>query len=147
MILAARGVTGLQESRSDPLLSDYTVMRMRSAFILIAAMILGAVSGNATDRRLRIDVSPRISQAPAEVRIRAIVTPSAKNRGLKIVADSGDYFRSSYIPLDGADAAPVTVTSFKNLPTGQYEIWVTLIDADGGQEMDRRTITVTGAAR
>jgi methionine-rich copper-binding protein CopC len=123
-------------------------MRMRSALVVIAATVmLGAESGNATDRRLRIEVSPRVSQAPAEVRIRAIVTPSAENRALKVVADSGDYFRSSYISLDGADSASVTVTSFKNLPTGQYEISVTLIDADGEQEVDRRTLMVTGAIR
>ena len=53
--------------------------------------------GTATDR-LKIDVSPRISAAPAVVRIRATVTPSSENRGLKIVADSGDYLRSSFVP-------------------------------------------------
>ena len=120
-------------------------MRMRSTLVLIAAMaLLFATPGNATDSRLKIDVSPRISPAPAVVRIRATVTPSAENRGLTIVADSGDYFRSSYVPLDGADAASVTVTSFKNLPSGEYEISVTLVDAQGGHTVDRRLIMVTG---
>ena len=120
-------------------------MRMRSTLVLIVAMaLLFATAGKATDSRLKIDVSPRISVAPAVVRIRATVTPSAENRGLKIVADSGDYFRSSYIPLSGADAASVTVTSFKNLPTGEYEISVTLVDAQGGHTVDRRLIMVTG---
>jgi hypothetical protein len=122
-------------------------MRMRSMLLLIAAMaLLGATPGS-TDSRLKIEVSPRISQAPAAVRIRAVVTPSDENRGLQIVADSGDYFRSSYIPLDGADAASVTVTSFKNLPSGEYEITVTLIEAGGGHVMDRRMIMVAGSVR
>lgn len=118
-------------------------MRIRHTILLMGAVLLGATPGNATDSRLKIDVSPRISAAPAVVRIRAIVPPSAENRGLKIVADSGDYFRSSFVPLDGADAASVTVTSFKNLPGGEYEITVTLVGADGDQAMDRRLIMVT----
>jgi hypothetical protein len=119
-------------------------MRIRHTILLIGAtVLLGATPGNATDSRLKIDVSPRISAAPAVVRIRAIVTPSAENRGLKIVADSGDYFRSSFVPLDGADAASVTVTSFKNLPGGEYEISVTLVGDKGDQAMDRRLIMVT----
>jgi hypothetical protein len=121
-------------------------MRMRSMLVLIAAMaLLGATPGNATDSRLKIEVSPRISQAPALVRIRASVTPSDENRGLKIVADSGDYFRSSYIPLDASEA--VSVTSFKNLPSGQYEISVTLIEPGGGHVMERQTIMVAGSVR
>jgi len=57
-------------------------MRMRSAFsFIVATLVLCTAPGSAADGRLRIEVSPRISQAPAEVRIRAIVSPSAQNRG------------------------------------------------------------------
>jgi hypothetical protein len=124
-------------------------MRMRSTVILIAAtVLLGAVPGSATDTRLRIEVSPRISNAPAQVRVRAIVTPNAENRGLRIVADSGDYFRSSYLTLDGDNASLVTETSFKNLPGGDYEISVTLVDMQGhATSMDRRSVMVTSAGR
>jgi hypothetical protein len=118
-------------------------MRIRNTILLIAVtVLLGAMPGKATDR-LKIDVSPRISAAPAVVRIRATVTPSAENRGLRIVADSGDYFRSSFVPLDGADAASVTVTSFKNLPGGEYDITVTLVGENGDQVIVRRPIMVT----
>ena len=122
---------------------------MRNALILIAAtVLLGATPGKAAESRLRIEVSPRISQAPAVVRIRAIVTPSPENRGLRVVADSSEFFRSSYLPLDGADAAPITETSFKNLPGGEYEVIVTLVDAQGhATNVDRRTITVTSVGR
>src|SRR5262245_11970809 len=108
-------------------------MGMRSALsLIIATVFLCTAPGSAAaDGRLRIEVSPRISQAPAEVRIRAIVSPSAENRGLRIVADSGDFFRSSYLTLDGADAAPITETSFKNLPGGEYEVTVALVDWQG----------------
>lgn len=124
-------------------------MRIRGALILVpVAVLLGAVPGSAAESRLRIEVSPRISQAPAQVRIRVIVTPSAANRGLRITADSGDFFRSSYLALDGADAALITETSFKNLPGGEYEVTVTLVDSEGHTAtVDRRTITVTSTGR
>lgn len=124
-------------------------MRMRSALsLVVATALLWAVPGSAADDRLRIEVTPRISQAPAQVRIRAIVTPSAENRGLRVTADSGEFFRSSYLPLDGADAAPITDTSFKNLPGGEYQVSVTLVDSQGhATYVDRRTIMVTTAGR
>ena len=122
---------------------------MRSALsLVVATALLWAVPGSAADDRLRIEVTPRISQAPAQVRIRAVVTPNAENRGLRVVADSGEFFRSSYMPLDGAGAAPITDTSFKNLPGGEYEVSVTLVDSQGhATNVDRRTITVTSAGR
>jgi hypothetical protein len=125
------------------------VMRIRCALILVAVTALpGTVPGSAAEGRLRIEVSPRISQAPAQVRIRAIVMPSAENRGLRITADSGDFFRSSFLSLDGADAAPITETSFKNLPGGEYEVTVALVDSQGhATNVDRRTVTVTSIGR
>lgn len=124
-------------------------MWMRSALsLVVATAILCGAPGSAANSRLHIDVSPRISQAPAQVRIRATVTPSAENRGLRIVADSGDFLRSSYLPLDGAAAAPITETSFRNLPGGEYEVTVTLVDSQGhATNVDRRTIMVTAAGR
>jgi hypothetical protein len=124
-------------------------MGMRSTLVLLAATaFLSSPTGSAGDNRLRIEVSPRISHAPAQVRIRAIVPPHAENRGLRIVADSGDYFRSSYLTLDGADAAPITETSFKNLPGGEYEVTVALVDAQGqATSLDKRTIVVTAGGQ
>lgn len=124
-------------------------MRRPRAVVLVAvAALLGTVPGSTAESRLRIEVSPRISQAPAQVRVRAIVTPNAENRGLRITADSGDFFRSSYLTLDGADAASITETSFKNLPSGEYEVSVTLIDWHGhATSGDRRTVTVIAGGR
>jgi hypothetical protein len=113
-------------------------------FALMAALTVA--SGDAADSPLRIEVSPRISSAPAVVRIRAIVTPDAANRVLHIVVDSGSYYRSSMVPLDGANAAAVTETTFKNIPGGDYEVTVALVDASGRpRTMDRREVTVSAS--
>lgn len=121
-------------------------MRFRNLVFSIATVtILGVAGSDATEARLRIEVTPRVSPAPASVRVRAIVPPDAANRALQIVADSGAYYRSSMVPLDGANAAEVTETMLKNLPGGEYEVSVALIDADGRRTIDRRQVMVMSA--
>lgn len=111
-------------------------------FALMAALIVA--SGDAAVSPLRIEVSPRISSAPAVVRIRAIVAPDAANRALHFVVDSGAYYRSSMVPLDGANAAAVTEMTLKNIPGGDYEVTVALVDASGRpRTTDRREVTVS----
>jgi hypothetical protein len=120
-------------------------MRLGNTVFCFAIMAaLTVASGDAADSRLRIEVSPRISAAPAVVRIRAIVTPDAANRALHIVVDSDSYYRSSMVPLDGANAAAVTETTLKNIPGGDYEVSVALVDAFGRpRTTDRREVTVS----
>jgi hypothetical protein len=113
------------------------------SFAIIA--VLSVASGDAAESRLRIEVSPRISSAPAVVRIRAIVTPDAANRALHIVVDSGSYYRSSMVYLDGANAAAVTETTLKNLPGGDYEVSIALLEADGRRTVDKREVMVASA--
>jgi hypothetical protein len=114
-------------------------------FVLII-IALSAASGSATDNRLRIEVSPRVSAAPAVVTIRAIVAPDSANRALHIVVESRSYYRSSMVPLDGANAAAITETKLKNLPGGDYEVTVALVDAAGKRTVDRRELSVTSVA-
>lgn len=119
-------------------------MRASSIVLWVAVItVLGVASGDATESRLRIEVSPRVSAAPAVVRVRAIVAPDAANRALQIVADSGAFYRSSMVPLDGANAAMITETTLKNLPGGEYEVSVTLVEANGRHTIDRRSVMVT----
>jgi len=121
-------------------------MRLGNIILAFAIMaVLSVASGDAAESRLRIEVSPRISSAPAVVRIRAIVTPDAANRALHIVVDSGSYYRSSMVYLDGANAAAVTETTLKNLPGGDYEVSVALLEADGRRTVDKREVMVASA--
>ena len=47
------------------------------------------------------------------------------------------------MPLDGANAAAVTDTTLKNIPGGDYEVTVALVDAAGrARTVDRREVTV-----
>lgn len=116
----------------------------RIAVALVAVAVLGATAGDAADDRLRIDVYPRITAAPAAVRVRAMVAPDEKNRSLEVVADGGNYYRSSLIHLDGADAATVTEMMLKNLPAGTYAVTVVLTDTGGSAAKRSSEVVVTG---
>ena len=120
-------------------------MKLRLA-VLVALTLgtLGAARSGAADNRLRIDVSPRFSNAPGAFRVRAIVAPEEENRSLEVVADSSNFYRSSTIPLDGAQAATVTELFLRNLPSGTYQVTVTLTDADGRRTSDSRQVGVGG---
>ena len=81
--------------------------------------------------RLTVAVSPLQSFAPTNVIVRVHVAPDDANRALEITADSGEYYRSSRIQLDGKDA-PRTITSeMRSLPGGDYDVGVVLIDSAG----------------
>ena len=112
---------------------------LRIAVVLGAAVLMSTgIKGSAP---LRIQVSPAISRAPAQVTVRLIVESDAANRTLQIVAASDDYYRSSEVQLDGKDAQPVNVFELRNLPMGTYEITGVLIGTKGPRA------TVSGLAR
>jgi len=78
-----------------------------------------------------MQVSPAMSFAPANVVIRTRLEPDVDNRGMEVIAESGDFYRSSAIQLEG-DRAPRTVTfEFKSLPPGEYQVTAVLLGTDG----------------
>jgi hypothetical protein len=92
---------------------------------------------------LKIRVSPSVSFAPAFVRVQATIAIDADNRAVEITADSGDFYRSSRIQVEGDRAARTNIFDFPGLPSGEYEVTATLFGSDGqprGQV--RQTINV-----
>jgi hypothetical protein len=106
-------------------------------FLLSTALIVCAAD------RITIAVSPLQSMAPTNLRVRVHVTPDADNRGLELSADSGSYYRSSWIQLDGKEAPPTITQELRDLPGGDYEIRGVLFDGTGrARAIARRQVTV-----
>ena len=118
-------------------------MQKRLVVAALTMLALAAASGaaNATEK-LSLRVTPNVSSAPGNVIVKATVTPDADNRWLRIEADSGAFFRSSSIQLDGDKAPAVAEFKFSNLPPGEYAVSAMLRDSRGDETMVRRTVIV-----
>ena len=92
-------------------------------------------------------VSPALSFAPANLVIRTTVQPDADNRAMEVIAESGDFYRSSAVQLEG-DRAPRTATfEFRSLPPGEYSVTAVVIGMDGRQRaLARSSVNVMESA-
>ena len=80
---------------------------------------------------LSIRVSPAVSFAPANLVIQTRIDPDSHNRALEVVAECGDFYRSSTVQLEGDRAPKTTSFEFRSLPPGEYEVRASVIGADG----------------
>jgi hypothetical protein len=103
---------------------------MRLQIVAVAWLVLLAASLQAREP-LSMAVSPAQSFAPTNLTIRVRVEPADVNRVLEVVADSGAYYRSSQIPLDGSQAPRTISIEFRNVPGGDYDVRGTLIGSAG----------------
>jgi hypothetical protein len=102
----------------------------RPAIAVVLLLILTMVVAASAAERLDVHVWPAISRAPAVIRIQVRVAPNAENRALEIAVESGEYYRSSVVPLEGADAARIHVLEYRSLPAGRYDVQVGLRTSD-----------------
>ena len=110
--------------------------------VAICGLIGTAALPVAGPEPLTIAVWPAFAIAPATVTVRSRIEPNADNRSLVIVADGPELYRSSEIQLDGARAPKTFELSFHEMPGGEYEVYVILIDSAG-----RRRATAHRAAK
>lgn len=106
---------------------------MKVRLIVAVLLLVAWPSGTRLDAGdlLTMKVTPAQSFAPAILRVRVRMVPSADNRWLEVVADSGSFYRSSLMQLDG-DRAPQTMSvEFRGIPGGAYEIHGILSDGGG----------------
>jgi hypothetical protein len=99
------------------------VAGMKGYGLLAGVLLLGAIPGQAGSA-VTLRVSPTMAFAPADLLIRASVGVNPANRKLEVVAESNDYYRSSEIQLDGADAARTSLVAFRSVPGGDYTVRV-----------------------
>ena len=107
-------------------------MRTISQIALLFGGCLVAAAGvlNGSEP-LRLQVSPSVARAPALLTVRVTVAAAADDRLLQVVAESSDFYRSSEVPLDGTNSAPLKVFEFRNMPTGLYQVTGVLVGSHG----------------
>jgi hypothetical protein len=103
--------------------------RMAVAAFLTAGVLL--TSALDAGESMRMQVSPSVSRAPADLVVRVSVEAAADNRFLQVIAESPDFYRSSQIPMDGEHTPPLSVFEFRNLPSGLYSVTGVLVGVNG----------------
>lgn len=118
---------------------------MKSQLTLAALTTIGLLaasgSGGATEK-LMLRVTPNVSAAPSTVVVKATVTRNADNRWLQIEAESGAFYRSSEVQLDGDKAPLITEVRLTNLPGGEYIVRAVLRSNLGEETVVQRTALV-----
>ena len=114
----------------------------RLTVIGIFLCVLAAGQSVRGDSLLTMRVTPALSFAPAVVRVRATIETATENRFLEVSADSGNFYRSSQIQLNGDGAPRVSVFEFRNLPAGTYAVTAVLGGISGQRATLSRTVLV-----
>jgi hypothetical protein len=109
---------------------------MMTALVIAVCGVIGGQSARAKEM-VAVRVSPTISVAPATVRVVVTVEPDSQNRQLELVADSGEFYTSSTVQLDGSRAPRLQWFTLKELPAGSYEVSANVIQSNG----DKRRAT------
>ena len=99
-------------------------------FFLAAALLTVAFPVDAGEW-ITMAVSPRQSIGPTNLTVRLSVEPNADNRTLEVIADSGGFYRSSQIQLDGERAARTVFIEFRGVPSGDYQVSGVLFNSAG----------------
>lgn len=118
---------------------------MKSRLILAVFTTIGLMAANSDTgaiEKLSLRVTPNVSSAPSNVIVKATIAKNAANRWLSIEADSGTFYRSSAIQLDGDNAPTVTEIRLSNLPSGEYNVSAVLKNNLGEETIVRRTVIV-----
>ena len=103
---------------------------MKRLLFLSGLLVLVAIPVGAGGQ-LKMAVSPAHSFAPAVLRVRVSIEPSAVNRSLEVIADGDQFYRSSEIQLEG-DHSPATFNlEMRDLPAGDYRVTGVLKDGAG----------------
>lgn len=104
---------------------------MRNYRYWLAAALLTVSFPSDAGEMITMAVSPRQSIGPTNITVRVRLEPNAENRALEVVADSGQFYRSTQIQLAGEFAERTVVVEFRGVPSGEYQISGVLLNSVG----------------
>ena len=81
--------------------------------------------------RITMTITPAVALAPADLLVRTTIEANASNRGIRIVAESPSFYRSSEVAIDGERGHRTEVFEFRHVPGGWYDVRATLLGSHG----------------
>lgn len=128
-------------------LAALRVLSLAAPSVLILALAAPAtaagVATGAGQPAAATAVSPParlVLQSPGTIEFEILIRPTDQTDELRVVADSGTFYRSTTIGLAGADSQRVHTFEWRGFPAGEYDVVGELISASG-----RREVVVRGA--
>ena len=121
-------------------------LRILSIGLLVLALAApataaGAATGNGQPPAAAVSSPARlVVQSPGTIEFEILIQPTAQTDELRVVADSGTFYRSTTIGLAGEDSQRVHTFEWHGFPAGEYDVVGELISASG-----RREVVVRGA--
>ena len=130
-------------------------MPRRRTVLILALLLLSAHLGhstvltkgkdNARDKvqdgiPLSLQLSPKAALAGTYVQARIRVHPDVQNRLLRISVESPNYFSSSDVMLNGADAAITHMVPLRALPAGSYAVVAVVYGVKGERARSLQTL-------
>lgn len=104
------------------------------AALAIAALIYPMqVSGG--EKEVSIARMPHVVPAPATVQLQIRVQPRPENRLLRVSLESGAFYRSSELTLEGDRAAATHWLRWAGVPAGRYSVVVELLRSNGERRL------------
>jgi hypothetical protein len=112
-----------------------------AAFMLV---LFGAVQATAAPPKVAISIRQHHAISPAAANLKVTVERDPDNRSVTIVVDGPEYYRASYIQLDGVSSPRIRQMTLKHLPPGSYVISATVTRADGSRVHATDKIEILG---
>ncbi len=118
-------------------------LRVPSLGLVLALAAPTAAATTAVQPPAAAAVSPParlVVQSPGTIEFEILIQPTARTEELRVVADSGTFYRSTTIGLAGEDSQRVHTFEWHGFPAGEYDVVGELITTSG-----RREVVVRGA--
>lgn len=94
----------------------------------------------ATEKALRLHVSPLVSFEPANLAIQVRVSPEPEDRWIVVQTDSGDFERLSGFTITNDQR--LYVVSWPRVPAGEYDVRAAIGSGDRARATDVVRVTV-----
>jgi hypothetical protein len=116
----------------------------RYGVLTLLVLSLGGPPQLKADTPISVTVTPSVTIASGDTRLKVLLERNEMNRALIWEVDGPNYYRSSAMSIEGASAAKRYLFTVRDLPEGKFEVRVTVRRTDNSQSVDRSQLVVIG---